>query len=356
MLRKRVSKSTGKVSWQVQIPVGENPEGKRLYLRKTFKYQRDAKAFINDKLQERDSGGVVLPAKMTLNQYLDHWLATAAKHSLRENSYEGYVHQLKLHIREPLGPRRIDQLTTLAIQRAYSEMQDKGLSPRTVRLTHSILHSALDQAVKWRLLSSNPSDGVLLPKKKSREMRPLTQDETKVFLDKAQSDRLAAFFELALTTGMRPGELCGLKWDDVDFDDGAIRVQRTLVRDKNGWYLRDPKTARGKRLIPIPQQTIDALRAHKARQAKERMKHAKIWRDHGFVFCSVIGEPLERHNIINRHFKPILMKVATEMMKKATRASSRMRSGVKSEGLVSRKPSRTVPLRSPFSKIGFANS
>jgi integrase len=153
-----------------------------------------------------------------------------------------------------------------------------------------------------------------LPKKKSREIRPLDQDEAKLFLECTGGDRLAAFFELALSTGMRPGELCGLKWEDVDLEQGTISVQRTLVRDRNGWYLRDPKTARGKRLIPIPEQTVDALRAHKARQAKERMKHAKVWRDHGFVFSSVIGEPLERHNIINRHFKPILMKVATELI------------------------------------------
>jgi len=312
LIRRRVSKKTGHVTWQVQIPIGVNPSGQPQYLRRSFDKRKGAKDYLDDKEAERKSGGVIKPTEDSVGMYLDEWLKTA-QHSLRENTAEWYGQIIEVYLKPNIGNRKLADLQPLAIQRLYDTLLERGLSPSTVRKAHSVLHNALEQAVKWRLVSYNPASHLELPKIHREEIRPLTKDESRAFLEASREYRLGVFFELMLATGMRMQEVMGLQWKDVDLRKNLIKVRHSLVRTKEGWNLRPPKTARGRRSVPIPPQTATALGQWKRRQAEDRMKAGDLWQGEsnpadGFVFTTMTGDPLERRNASNRTFAPIMKK------------------------------------------------
>ena len=211
---------------------------------------------------------------------------------------------------------KLKALTHTMIQRrVYNAMTDAGLSPRTVRLVHSILHNALDYAVeKAHKLTRNPAAGATLPKKTRREMRPLSLDEARTFLQVIAGTPAEALLAMLLTTGLRPSEAFALKWPELDLEGAAVTVRTSLTRTKGGvWKISGTKTANAVRTIPLPSPTVFALRAHRARQLKRKMKLGDAWPDHGFVFTNAIGEPLERHNVVRRAFKPALEALAKRL-------------------------------------------
>lgn len=139
-----------------------------------------------------------------------------------------------------------------------------------------------------------------------RKLAALNPDPAKRFLEAACTDRLGVIFEIALVTGMRPGEYLGLKSSDVDFEAGAIVVHRGLVMMKGGWHFAEPKTARSRRTIPVPPSAMRALKAHKAAQARERLKTGPGYQGLDLVFATSLGTPISESNLVKRHFKPIL--------------------------------------------------
>ena len=217
---------------------------------------------------------------------------------------------LQRYVLEPPGSKKISALRPLDIQALYSAMQERGLSARIVRYTHAVFSSALKQAVRWGMLYRNPAELVQLPKQTRQEMRALTSEEASRFLAALKGDRCAALFALALATGMRPEEYLGLQWIDVDPAKATVTVRRALVwRTKGGgWYFTEPKTSRSRRTIPLPTSMVVALAEHKRRQAEERLKAGPGWQDHGFVFATPIGTPLNISNLTRIHFKPALLR------------------------------------------------
>jgi integrase len=185
----------------------------------------------------------------------------------------------------------------------YRAMLDRGLSPRTVQYTHAVLHRALRQAVRWGLIPRNVSEDVDRPRLRREEIRPLNRDQARHLLKTAgeAGDRFEALYVLALHTGMRPGELLGLKWGDVDLDEGGLRLNRALA----GRNLTTPKTKRSRRRIDLSAASIAALKAHRRRQLEEQMKKAGLWKNHGLVFPSAVGTPLSHRNVV-RSFKALL--------------------------------------------------
>jgi integrase len=139
-------------------------------------------------------------------------------------------------------------------------------------------------------------------------MQALGKDQAAVFLEALHGTKHEVLFTLALATGMRPGEYLALKWSDIDLDRGMVTVQRTLVRTKGGWQFGEPKTSKARRTLPIPPTVTKLLRQHRVSQLEQRLKVADAWEDNGLVFTNEIGQPLERHNLLSRHFKPLLGK------------------------------------------------
>jgi integrase len=187
-------------------------------------------------------------------------------------------------------------------------------SPRTVRIALGVLRRALKQAVRWRFLARNVADDVELPKRASREMPALTPAQVAKFREHASGSTHAVLFDLLLATGMRPGEALAVRWQDLDARAGAIAVLRALTwetrpneRPRRAAVFLEPK-AHSRRTIPLPPSVIRDLAAHRAAQAERAMKLGAVYdRDADLIFANEIGRPLDERNLLQRHFRPIVI-------------------------------------------------
>jgi integrase len=297
----------GDHKWMVRVFTGRDGNGKRQYHNHTVHgAKKDAQKYLNGVLRSRDLGTFVEPARTTLDAYLNRWLETAAKQKVSARTHRDYTWMFEKYVRPALGARRLDRITPLDIQGLYGTMQERGLSARTVRYTHNTLSSALKQAIRWRMLSQNPAALVQLPKQIRREMRAFSPEEADRFRRAAEADHWGVFFVFALASGTRPSEALGLRWEDVDFEAGAIVIRRKLERLGKEWSLEETKTAGSRRTIPLPSGVTRALVELRRRQAEERLRAGADYADHGLVFATPMGQPLDKHNLVHRHFKPIL--------------------------------------------------
>ena len=228
--------------------------------------------------------------------------------------YNAYYVKLLVAIRRSRirGDSRVVRLKDLAavhVRRLYRGRLEAGLAPRMVQLVHVTLHKALKQAVMDRLIPRNVTEAVKAPQPEKKEIKPLSPEQARALLDAAEGDRLEALYILAVTTGMRQGELLGLKWEDVDFEAGTLQVRRTLsTRSGRGFSFSPPKTAKGRRSIKLPEVAKGSLRRHHQGQLEERKKLAGLWKENGLVFATRLGTPVGRQELVARSFKPLLLK------------------------------------------------
>jgi integrase len=168
------------------------------------------------------------------------------------------------------------------------------------------MHRALKQAVRWGLVPRNVSEAVDPPRIYRKEMLPLSPVQARTFLEAAREDRLEALYVVALHCGLRQGELFGLRWSDVDLEERILRVNRTLTQTKDGPVFTIPKTAKSRRTVRLTNGAVEALKRHSERQAQEIVKMDTLYEDQGLVFASKVGTPLNRHNVTQRSFRPLL--------------------------------------------------
>ena len=205
--------------WLIRVYLGRDQEtNKRNYHNRTIHgTMREAQAYLTKRLRERDSGRDLEGAKITLNEYLDRWLEIAVRPRVREKTHLDYQGMLRRYVRASLGERVLAVMRPLDIQAMYQQISERGLSARTVRYTYVVLKSAMQQAVQWRLLLENPADGVKVPQQSRHGMRALTVDQARTLLKVALATKYGPVLAVALTTGMRPSEYLGLKWQDIDW-------------------------------------------------------------------------------------------------------------------------------------------
>lgn len=302
--------------WLVRIFLGRNENGTRRYLNKTIKgTKKDANTYLSKTMADISTGTYIEPSPVSVAEYLKKWLDVAARPRVSRRTADGYAALIERYIQEPLGRKRLADLRPLDIQKVYAEMQARGLSARVVRHTHSALHNALKQAVKWDMISRNPSDLVELPKVPHKERRVLSPDEAARFLKAADVMKHGLIFEFALLSGMRPEEYLALQWSDVDFERGTVQVNRALVRHKKCWSFEKPKTARSRRTVSIPIPLLHKLALHKRKQAKVRLKLGEAWQAFDLIFCSEEGTPLSTPNLTYRYFRPLLEKAQLPLIR-----------------------------------------
>lgn len=284
--------------------------GRRRNKKRKAENKTAAKELLRQMLRQFEEHGPQLldSQHITLSQYFDQWLETAAKPGLSERTHADYEALLQRYILPKLGRKKLSDLRALDIQALYTKMQEQGLSARTVRYTHTVLSAGLKQAVRWGMLAQNPAGLVGLPRQSRNEMRAFSPEEATRFLAAAAQDRWSVLFTFALETGTRPEEYFGLQWKDVDLQKGAIVIQRTLVwRTKGGgWRFDEPKTAKSRRTIPLSAPLIRALAEHRRAQAEERLEAGPEYQTLDLVFATSAGGPLSVQNLSVRHFKPIL--------------------------------------------------
>jgi integrase len=205
---------------------------------------------------------------------LERWLASSVKSNVSPRTYCNYRLQVRCHLTPALGRITLKALTPFNVQGLCRAKLDAGPSNASVRYTHAVLHRALKQAVKWSLVPRNVSEAVDPPKLVSEEVDALLPEAARAFLDATRGDRFEALYVVAVSTGLRRGELLGLRWTDMKLDRVAtLRVGRQLQRMRDGSGLRfmAPKGGKG-RTIRLPAHTVEALKAHHARQAEEKLK------------------------------------------------------------------------------------
>ena len=271
------------------------------------KTRKEVAAKLVKALSNREDGLTFDAKNLTLGKYLDLWIKESVQDTVRLTTYQGYERIVRLHIKPALGRIKLDKLTPVHVRGLYRERLESGLAPRMVQLVHTTLHKALKQAVNDGLILRNVTEAVKAPRPVKKEMQPLHPVQARALLEAARGERLEALYALALTTGMRQGELLGLKWEDVDMEAGTLQVRRTLSTATGGGFnFNPPKTARSRRSIRIPELALSSLKRHRKSQLEERMKLAGLWKDHDLVFTTGIGTPMSRADLITRSFKPLL--------------------------------------------------
>ena len=259
------------------------PEGKIKHKYVRGKDKQEVAGKLAKAIAERDSGVVYDSENMTVGEYLDRWL-DAVRGTVRERTWQRNEEIVRIHLKPMLGGAKLDRLDALKVQTLYGAKLESGLSQRTVQIIHTTLHKALKQAVRWSLIPRNVTEAVDPPRPSAREIRPLGVEQVKKLLVAAKGDRLEALYVLAVSTGMRQGELLGLKWEDVDLKEGVLSVRRTVF---NG-AVNAPKTARSNRSVRLTNEAIRALKDHQNGGGEE------------WVFSSRVGTSLSTHNITNR--------------------------------------------------------
>jgi integrase len=242
---------------------------------------------------------------LTVGEYLDRWLSDAVRGTVRESTFSRDKGLVFNHIKPSIGRIKLRTLSAHHLQSLYRDRLDSGLSGSTVQKIHHVVCKALSQAVRWNLIPRNPVDNVKSPTSSTKEMHPLSAHEARQLLEASRGDRLEALYVLAVHTGMRRGELLGLKWADIDLDNSTVRVRRTLTRKGTGYVLGEPKTKKSRRTVRLTQKAVEGLRRHRARQAEEKLR-AGFYEDAGLVFASKSGSLINPSNLRQRSFKPLL--------------------------------------------------
>lgn len=286
--------------WVGTVSLGYGADGKR---RRRTVYGKTKKE-VQDKLAELQhqsrTGTLANASKMTVAVYLDRWLSESARVKVRGSTLESYERVVRIHIKPAIGHLALQKVTALDIESVYSAMEKAGKAPRMRQYAHAILRRSFKIAVRWKLLTVNPCDAVESPTVPRNEIKPLDSKETAQFLEAASVDRLSALYVLAITTGLRQGELLGLQWADIDLDRATLSVRRTLLFTKYGIQIGEPKTDRGRRLVTLPSIAVEALRDHRKRMVAEG------WAGAEWVFCSSTGGHIWRGDLREHSLAKIL--------------------------------------------------
>lgn len=281
--------------WAVVVDIGRDEnDNRRQRWHSGFDTKREAEAALADILGEVKRGEYVEPSKLSMRGFLTDWLA-GMKARVRPTTWHSYQLAVERYIIPHIGSTRIQALAAPQLNRLYADLQEHGgkggrpVSSTTARFTHGVLRRALEDAVKQKLVPRNVTTDAAAPSKRAVEMKTWAPEELRHFLDRAKGHRLYPALLLAATTGMRRGEVCGLRWRDLDLDSASLSVTQTIVLVNGKPDYSAPKTKKGKRSIALDQMTVAALRSHRARQLEERIVFEGTWPDHDLVFTQEDG-------------------------------------------------------------------
>ncbi len=288
--------------WEGRYTAGRNPEtGKVIYKNVLGKTQAEVKAKLKAAIEESANLDMLKAEQYTTGQWMDVWFENCAKIKVRPSSHQTYRGYIDNHIKPNIGDVPLNKLSSLHLQKLYKKLlaggrverveskgQPKGLSAKTVRNINQVISSAMDFAKNQKLISSNPTDGCALPKLEHKEMKTLPVEQLTSFLREAKESGVFELYYIELTTGLRRGELLGLKWEDIDLTQGSLRVQRQVARI-NGEVIEAPlKTKNAYRTLPLSTDAVDVLR-------EQRKKNGSS----SYVFPSPTGGPISPDSVLH---------------------------------------------------------
>lgn len=301
-------------TWVASMEAPGSGRGNRKRIVRKAKTKRDALAKLEDAKRDLHQTGTVPDQRTTVATFLAWWLSDVVPGTVRESTLEGYRWITNKYLVPNLGTIRLAQLSPQDVQSMLRALEKQGLSPRTRRHARSTLVGALRRAQRFGMVTRNVAALVDPPRLDQADVDDdtLTAKEVRKLLAHlhAQNDRLVLVAELAIRLGMRRGELLALRWRDVDTDNGTLRVSATLKHHKvqrnekgeriggGGWYLDEPKTKAGDRVVPLSDHLVAQLKAHRKRQAAEQLEAGANWQKLDFVFTTPVGTPIDGRNLV----------------------------------------------------------
>jgi len=291
--------------WCAYITLGMGGERHHLYGRTRADVQRK----LADARRTHDDGLPVVPDRKTVAEFLTEWLE-GQRSRLRPGTWKRYEEYVRIHAVPSIGRVKLVALGPQHLSRLYGERIEAGLSPATVHHIHAVLHKALSQAVRWNLVQRNVADLVDSPRAERREMAVLTGEQVRTLLDGAAGGPLEGILTVAVTTGMRKGELLALRWAEIDLDRATLRVTGTMRRGADGQLaVTQPKTHRSRRLVELSPIAVSALRRHHPKQSAMQLLLGPEWNQGGYVFPSSLGLPQDGSHLLYGLFHPLLGKL-----------------------------------------------
>lgn len=295
--------------WEARYTEGIDPgTGKQIQRSITGKTQKEVAQKLKAVTTSIDSGTYVAPSKMTVGQWLDIWSAEYLG-GVKPKTVESYKCQIKNHIKPALNVIKLDALTTPMIQSLYNNLYRSkedggvGLSAKSVGIVHGVLHKALQQAVFVGYIRFNPADACELPRVERKEITPLDSDAIAAFIKAVHGHKFEAVYLTMLFTGMRRGEICGLKWDCVDLEKGTILINKQLqnIPGKPGEFrLASTKNSKG-RSITVAKTVVELLKEYKRQQEEMKKTVGPLWKEEGYVFTNEIGNHLSPNTLYHNY-------------------------------------------------------
>ena len=267
--------------WEARLVIGHKKDGSPMYKSVFAKTQKQALKLLHTALETYRDVDLTEESRITLGEWLDKWMDEYMMFTLRESTLESYGCLIRNQVKPFIGNKPLSALTTSEMQKFYNKIKKEGrvrehpihgkaLADSMVRGIHMMLHEALDMAVKERLIVKNPTNGTTVPKCNYAEKQVLVDSQLDTFLAVIEAyPEWVDFFYTEVMTGLRKGEICGLKWSDVDFESGKLRVQRAVTRQKGGIRIGETKTDTGMRVIVLPPSVLDMLRRRKTEALSE---------------------------------------------------------------------------------------
>ena len=304
----------GKNSYSIAISLGKDLTGRYKQQWVSVKgTKKDAEKRLSELLHQLDTGTFMKPSKTTLAEYLGRWLQDYAKPNLSPRGFERYQGIITKHLIPDFGSIILTQLKPEHLQKHYTAKLNEGLSARTIRYHHAVIHKALQTAVKWGLVIRNVADGVDVPRARRNEMQTWDEDDIITFLEAAKDSHYYALFHTALFTGMRRSELLALQWRDIDFHQ--IHINRSLHQLRDGSYVfTQPKSAKSRRTIALSPSSVLTLTEHKERQEGIRAMLGTLLKNDDLVFSTPEGKPL-RPNTISRAWTMLAARAGVKVIR-----------------------------------------
>jgi integrase len=282
-------------TYSVVLDLGRGPDGKRIRRwHSGYRTRKDAERARVELLTRVDQGGYVEPSRLTLGAFLADWL-TGQAGQVRATTLDSYTRNVYRYVVPAVGSLLLQRVSPAHLNTLYAQLQASGgrngrpLAPRTVLAVHVTIRKALRDATRWGLVVRNVAELASPPRPRRADMQTWTAEQLRSFLEHVADDRLYALWLLAASTGMRRGELLGLRWVDLDLDRARASIRQTLVAVSGRVLVSEPKTNRGRRAVALDPRTVAALRAWRAAQASERLAWGPAWTDNGLVFTSEDG-------------------------------------------------------------------